>query len=200
MRNFEILLINKKLVSKKLKIGLDVDGVLADVIQAWLSYNNKMRSNILKSEISEWDFWKKLHIDKFDFYRELSLCWQSWEDIPTTENTLFTVTAELAKLGKVDIVTAREESTHIHVKRWLKSKKIFYTNYVVVLEGTEKTKLDYDIFIDDSPINAKSMLDAGKSVIIYTQPWNLSFDDSRVKRIYQLKDAVPIIKTLIQES
>lgn len=187
-------------MEKKLKIGLDVDGVLADVIQSWLSYNNKVRSTILKSEISEWDFWKKFQITKFDFYKELSMCWTSWQNIPTTENNISTATAELSKLGTVDIVTAREESTHNHVKNWLESKKIIYKNYVGVMEGLEKTKLDYDIFIDDSPINAKSMLDGGKSVILYTQPWNLTFDDSRAKRIYRLKDAVSLIKTLIQES
>ena len=181
---------------KKLRIGLDVDGVLADVIRAWLSYNNNIRPYISKSEITEWDFWKKFQIDRFDFYKELSLCWKSWKNIPPTEERLSIVTSELSKFGTVDIVTAREESTHGHVKNWLKSKRINYTNYVGVLEGLEKTKLNYDIFIDDSPINAKSMLDAGKSVILYTQPWNLTFDDTRVQRIHKLKDAIQIIKTI----
>ncbi len=185
---------------ENLRIGLDVDGVLADVIQSWLSYNNKIRSTILKSEISEWDFWKKFQINKFDFYKELSICWSSWENIPATENDISLGTAELSKLGTVDIVTAREESTHVHVKNWLRSKNIAYNNYVGVSEGIEKTNLDYDIFIDDSPINAKSMLDGDKSVLLYTQPWNLGFDDPRAKRIYKLKDAASAIKTLIQES
>jgi hypothetical protein len=42
----------------KLRIALDVDGVLADVIESWLSYSNKIRPAISKSQISEWDFWK----------------------------------------------------------------------------------------------------------------------------------------------
>ena len=188
------------MTAEKLKIGLDVDGVLADVIHSWLDYNNKIRTPILKEEISEWDFWKRYQIDKYDFYKELSLCWQTWHKIPSTEKNLSTYTNILSHIGNVDIVTAREESTHTYVKSWLVSQKIAYKNYVGVLEGLEKTKLDYDIFIDDSPINAKSILDAGKSVILYTQPWNLSFDDPRAKRIFQLKDAIPIIKTLIQES
>jgi 5'(3')-deoxyribonucleotidase len=184
------------LTTEKFKIGLDVDGVLADVIHAWLNYNNKIRMPISKEEILEWDFWKKYQIDKYDFYKELSLCWQSWNKIPSTEKNLSVSTSTLSNLGEVDIVTAREDSTLVHVKNWLLSQKITYKNYVGVSEGTEKTKLDYDIFIDDSPINAKNMLDAGKSVILYTQPWNLSFDDPRAKRIYSLKDAVSIIKQI----
>ena len=188
------------MTTEKLKIGLDVDGVLADVIHTWLDYNNKIRRAISKEEISEWDFWGRYQIDKYDFYKELSLCWKTWHKIPSTEEDLSTTTSALSHVGEVDIVTAREESTHTYVKSWLSSQKITYKNYVGVHEGLEKTKLDYDIFIDDSPINAKSMLNAGKSVILYTQPWNLNFNDPRVKRIFQLKDAIPIIKTLIQET
>ena len=188
------------MITEKLKIGLDVDGVLADVIHAWIHYNNKIRTPISKKEISEWDFWKRYQIDKYDFYKELSLCWQAWHKIPSTEENLSTSISTLSQVSDVDIVTAREEYTHPFVKSWLSSQKIVYKNYVGVLEGVEKTKLDYDIFIDDSPINAKSMIDNGKSVILYSQPWNLRFDDPRAKRISQLKDAIPIIKTLIQEA
>ena len=67
------------------------------------------------------------------------------------------------------------------------------------MEGIEKSRLDYDVFIDDSPLNAKSMLEEGKSVILYSQPWNTSFEDDRVTRIHELKNAVPIIDKMINE-
>jgi len=183
-----------------LKIGLDVDGVLADVITSWISYNNKIRSEIRKSEISEWDFWKNHNINKFDFYDELSTCWKSWENIPPTEIDIASSISQLSKLGTVDIVTARDESTHNYVKKWLYLHKIKYKNYVGVIEGVEKSRLDYDIFIDDSPLNAKSMLDAGKPVIVYTQPWNMSFKDNRAKRISELKNAAHIVDKMIEEN
>jgi len=179
-----------------LKIALDVDGVLADVIHAWLSYNNSMRPTISKSDISEWDFWKKHNIGKFDFYAELSMCWKSWKTIPPTENDLFQASKELAKMGTVDIVTAREDSTHEDVKNWLKMHNIIFKNYVGVKEGPEKAKLDYDVFIDDSPVNAKIMLAMGKHVIIYNQPWNLKFNDNRAKRINQLNEAANIVEVI----
>lgn len=183
----------------RIKIALDVDGVLADVIHTWLDYNNKIRRTITKEEVSEWDFWERYQINKYDFYNELSLCWKKWNNIPSTEANLSETTLSLSQTGKVDIVTAREKSTHSYVKNWLSNQRITYNDYIGVEEGLEKTKLDYDIFIDDSPINAKSMIDEGKSIILYTQPWNLKFDDPRAKRIFQLKEAIPIIKTLIQE-
>ncbi len=180
-----------------LKIALDVDGVLADVIESWLSYSNKIRPVISKSQISEWDFWKNHDIDKFDFYSELSTCWRSWKDIPPTESNIGLTTMQLSNLGTVDIVTARDESTHNDVKKWLKLHNVNFKNYVGVLEGIEKSKLDYDVFIDDSPLNAQSMLENGKSVILYSQPWNLSFEDKRATRIYELKNAIPVIDKMV---
>ena len=183
-----------------MKIALDVDGVLADVIESWISYNNKIRPTISKSQISEWDFWKNHDINKFDFYNELSICWRSWENIPPTENDIASATIQLSKIGTVDIVTARDDSTHNDVKNWLKHHKINFKNYVGVVEGVEKSKLDYDIFIDDSPLNATSMLEKGKSVILYSQPWNTSFEDKRATRIHELKNAIPIIDDMIGKS
>lgn len=179
-----------------LKIALDVDGVLADVIESWLEYNNKIRNIIVKTQISEWDFWKDHNIDKYDFYNELSICWKSWHKIPPTEDKLSQATTKLANIGVVDIVTARDEFTHNYVKDWLKFHKVKYRDYIGVREGKEKSRLDYDVFIDDSPNNASNMLEAGKSVILYTQPWNTSFHDPRAQRIHKLESAITEINKM----
>lgn len=96
----------------------------------------------------------------------------------------------------MDIVTARDDSTHEDVKKWLKMHGVAFNNYVGVLEGTEKARLDYDVFIDDSPINAHTMLAREKAVILYSQPWNLGFADPRARRISELGQAVGIIGTM----
>jgi len=172
-----------------MRIALDVDGVLADVIQTWLIYNNKIRKSITKNEITEWNFWEKFQINRFDFYKELSACWKSWKEIPPTEEKLSTIINELSKFGTIDIVTAREPSTDEFVKNWLKSQKIIYQNYVSVIDGPKKALLDYDVFIDDSPLNAKKIADADKKILLYSQPWNLNIDNSSILRIDTLSDA-----------
>ncbi len=172
-----------------MRIALDVDGVLADVIQTWLIYNNRIRKSITKNEITEWNFWEKFQINRFDFYKELSTCWKSWKEIPPTEEKLSTIINELSKFGTIDIVTARERSTDEFVKNWLKSQKIIYQNYVSVIDGPKKALLDYDVFIDDSPLNAKKIADADKKILLYSQPWNLNIDNSSILRIDTLSEA-----------
>lgn len=177
-----------------MKIALDVDGVLADVIESWLIYSNKIRDRISKDDITNWDFWKKFKINRYDFYEELTTCWKNWNSIPPTEDNLSIITQNLSNFGQVDIVTAREISTDSFVKNWLKLHDVTYQNYVSVIDGPMKADLDYDIFIDDSPLNAIKFLKRKKKVFLYSQPWNQHISDQNIQRISTLSEAVEKLK------
>ena len=177
-----------------MKIALDVDGVLADVIESWLIYSNKIRARISKDDITNWDFWKKFKINRYDFYEELTSCWKNWNSIPPTEDNLSVVTQNLSNFGQVDIVTAREISTDSFVKNWLKLHDVTYQNYVSVVDGPMKADLDYDVFIDDSPLNAIKFLKRKKNVFLYSQPWNQHISDQNIQRISTLSEAIEKLK------
>ena len=177
-----------------MKIALDVDGVLADVIESWLTYSNKIRPSISKDDITNWDFWKKFKINRYDFYEELTSCWKNWNSIPPTEDNLSIVTQNLSNFGQVDIVTAWESSTDSFVKNWLKLHDVTYQNYVSVIDGPMKADLDYDVFIDDSPLNAIKFLKRKKNVFLYSQPWNQHISDQNVQRISTLSEAIEKLK------
>ena len=179
-----------------MKIALDVDGVLADVIQSWLNYNNSIRQEISKQEISEWDFWKKFKINRYDFYTELSSCWENWMSVPPTETNLSLTTKNLSKIGQVDIVTARERSTDSFVKNWLNHYDISYDNYVSVIDGPMKANLDYDVFIDDSPLNALKIIEQKKKIILYSQPWNQHILEDQIHRVSNLSEAIEEINSV----
>ena len=179
-----------------MKIALDVDGVLADVIQPWIDYNNSKRKKIFKSDIVDWDFWKKFKIDPYDFYQELSLCWKNWLSIPPTQKNLSNITKNLSDIGQVDIVTAREKYTNSYVKKWLNHHNIVYDDYVSVIDGTMKVDLEYDVFIDDSPLNALQMIQKNKKIILYSQPWNKHVSNNQVIRISNLEEAIKRINFL----
>ena len=178
-----------------MKIALDVDGVLADVIISWLNYSNSIRSEIAKHQITSWEFWNEFNIDRYDFYTELSSCWKNWSSIPTTEKNLSSITKSLTEIGQVDIVTARERSTDSFVKSWLDHHDIAYHNYVSVIDGPMKADLDYDIFIDDSPLNAMKFLTNKKKVILYSQPWNQNFSENNINRISSLSEVIKKIES-----
>lgn len=173
-----------------MKIALDVDGVLADVIESWLVFSNKKRQRMIKEDIKSWDFWRESKINQFDFYKELSYCWKNWISIPPTEENLSSVSEDLSKFGQVDIVTAREKSTDTFVKNWLRHNNIVYDNYVSVIDGPMKADLDYDVFIDDSPLNAMKFLKNRKNFFLYSQPWNKYIDDKNITRVSKLHEVI----------
>ena len=176
-----------------MKIALDVDGVLADVIVSWIQINNQNRTKISKNDVTSWDFWKQFNIDRFDFYSELSKCWENWNEIPPTEKNLQESTKLLNQNATVDIVTAREQYTDTFVKNWLNHFNISYDNYVSVIDGTMKADLDYDLFIDDSPLNAEKFTLKNKKFLLYNQPWNQNIQLKNVNRISNLFDVVKLI-------
>ena len=176
-----------------MKIALDVDGVLADVILSWIEINNQNRTKISKNDVTSWDFWKQFNIDRFDFYSELSKCWENWKEIPPTEKNLQESTKLLNQNATVDIVTAREQYTDTFVKNWLNHFNISYHNYVSVIDGTMKADLDYDLFIDDSPLNAEKFTLKNKKFLLYDQPWNQNIQLKNVNRISNLFDVIKLI-------
>ncbi len=183
----------EKLVNR-MKIALDVDGVLADVIISWLNYNNSIRPKITKSQITSWEFWKEFKIDPFEFYSELSACWKNWISVPPTEEKLSSTINSISELGQIDIVTARERYTDSFVVSWLDHYDIHYDNYISVIDGPMKADLDYDVFIDDSPLNAEKFIKKNKKIILYSQPWNKHIHNEEIFRISSLSEAVENIK------
>lgn len=180
-----------------MKIALDVDGVLADIILVWINeYNRKYNKSITRETIRNWDFWKELGVDKYEFYYQLSNCWSQWKNVPPMESNIAEVVAKLNSMSVVDIVTARDQDSTRHVIDWLEYNKIKYNEYVAVPDGRDKANLDYDVFIDDSPHNAMRMAAKGRSVLLYDQPWNKSISNSKIMRIKKLHEAVDIISTL----
>lgn len=180
-----------------MKIALDVDGVLADIMHVWLEeYNRNYNRSVSKDEIVQWDFWKGLGYDKYRFYEELSRCWARWMDVPAMEHDLADAVEKLNSVGMVDIVTARDPASTKFVKQWLKHNEIAYSEYVAVARGRDKAELAYDIFIDDSPLNVASIASKGKRALIYDQPWNRSVNHSNVVRIKRLEEAVDVISEM----
>jgi len=180
-----------------MKIALDVDGVLADIIFVWLDdYNKTHNKSITKEDTDKWDFWKNLGYDKYRFYDDLSRCWSKWMDVPPMEQNLAAASEKLNSVGTVDIVTARDAGSTQYVKQWLVHHGIKYNEYVAVLRGSDKADLDYDVFIDDSPLYVVDMASRGRNVLLYDQPWNKSVIDSKIVRIKKLEEAVDIISDM----
>jgi len=112
---------------KELKIAMDLDGVLADVMKNWIIiYNKEHKKEIKLSEIYEWDFWQKIGLDQNEFDNIFNKVWKNWYRIDETEDNISKKVEIIKELGKMDIVTGRSIETIEYVKKWMEYKKITY--------------------------------------------------------------------------
>ena len=58
-----------------------------------------------------------------------------------------------------------------------------------------KADLDYDIFIDDSPLNTSNFIQHNKKVILYSQPWNEHISGKQIPKISNLSEAIELIQS-----
>lgn len=181
-----------------MKIALDVDSVLADVIVTWIQVYQRLYDGVLrKSDVNTWDFWKRLNLSRKQFDDIFTESWREWERIPPTEEDLAAKVKKLQEMCRVDIVTGRSRETILYVKQWLKQHSIEYEKFVRVPSNSFKGDLDYDIFIDDSPHNVVGAAGKNRYSILYDQPWNQYVTPHpNIFRVKNLEEAIQVIKNL----
>jgi len=186
----------------KLKIAVDLDGVLAESMLVWCERANKefgIRSKM--EELDSWASWKKFPISKDDFYRILDESWDEWREIPPTEPDVAEKVARIEKFGDLDIVTGRSKRTVQAAKNWVDNQKVRYRRFVRVLGWRDKILLDYDVYIDDAPDLMPLISRSPKAWgILYERPWNRSVVD--MPKVLKAKSwqKVPALLKQIQTS
>ena len=176
-----------------MKIALDFDNVLAETMMKWiLHYNKKYHQHTTKSEITRYSFWgNNLPITKKDAVDIFKSVWAHWKSLSPTEEYLAAKVNLIADIHQVDIATS-VIPTHIkYIERWIKKHKIPH-NKIIQCETEEKTKLGYEVIIEDSPIVARDVSNA--ICLLYDQPWNRKIRGNNIIRIYKLKEAVSVLR------
>jgi len=186
-----------------MKIALDFDGVLCNTIQKWIVIFNMHYSakydnlKLSYNQITKFDFYKSYSITHEDSRQIFAQCWEKWDELYPTEFFLEQKTKKLSELCDVmDIVTANNESNKKYLEKFLQKYNVAYDN---IIFEENKEKLYYDVTIDDSPINAQRIFDAGKSVFLYNQPWNRNItsqntENDYLNRVYSLDHLIHILE------
>jgi len=89
-------------------------------------------------------------------------------------------------------VTGRPVEERERVVLWLRKHGIDYERLVV--GATDKIRLGYEVYIDDSPIVATQGASSGRLVLLRDQPWNREvWSNYYVRRIRGLEEAIRIL-------
>ncbi len=184
----------------KLRIAVDLDGVLAETMTAWCrKANEQLGTNLKLDDLDTWASWKKFGITRDQFFRLLNEAWDSWEQVPPTEPNIASKVAKIQPFGTLDIVTGRSKQTVEGAKNWLAHYKIPYERFVRVEGWKDKVYLNYDVYIDDAPelmplISHNPVM----SGILYERPWDRDVPD--MPKVYKAESwsQVPALLEKIQ--
>ena len=186
-----------------MSLAIDFDGVLSNTVKKWIQifhkdYSEKYHKLQLSyNKIKEFDFYKSWNITHNDSRQIFQKCWEQWNYLEPTEFTLSQKTKILSDIHDgLDIVTANNSINKEYIEKFLKKHKIKYDN---IIFSENKEELNYDTFIDDSPLNAKKIFDHGKSIFLYNQPWNQDIipkktEHAHLSRVYSLDHIIHIIQ------
>lgn len=182
-----------------MKIGIDVDNVIADTVPVLLLEINRYYKTDLRAEdIHIYDihtllglsraemkpFWIKLYSE-----RKILLC----QVIPGAREGI----EELRKRYKVYLVTSRFKEYEDDTKRWLKDMDIPY-DWLEHVEEKKKhifaKEKKISVFVEDDLEQAIYMAESGIKVFLFDRPWNRSCDVQR--RLIRVKSWAEILEKL----
>ena len=168
---------------KTKKIGLDIDGVIANFMLAWHELYPE-----IPSDPDRYDFDENI-MQRFDDMREA----ETLDDFYLKIKPL--LKPEELPFDIVCYVTARPVETKI-TEQWINACGFPKKKIITVPTGTSKVDAMKDagieIFIDDHYGNFSELNNAGIVTYLYTQPWNIKHDVGNM-RLNSLND-LPFLK------
>jgi 5'(3')-deoxyribonucleotidase len=180
----------------KVRIAVDVDGVLLNTAEKWIEiFNKKYGKNKTIDIMNDWDWHEGIGMSKKEFLKILKKACESILYVQPcfelAQHNLF-----LLRKHHVDIVTSSvadkdlliERLEQLHIRKGYEYKK-----FIQVSPNQKNAKLDlgYDIYIDDNPRLAEAIDNKGDHTycILVTQPWNKIYQPKHnVMRAYNWRD------------
>ena len=179
-----------------MKIGVDIDGVLLNLIEKVCEiFNELYNTDYTENNIRRWEFFKDWNVSEEVIYNVFYIAYEKSMTLSLIDDNAPQILKELNKKYSIDLVTARNykyESQLLERLNSLEIKKgVHYENLIHVEPKPYdvKIKLDYNILIDDNPNLVDSIEgDSKKRILLYDQPWNRQITAKKnVSRVYDWK-------------
>lgn len=181
-------------------VGLDVDGVLADILTPLMKITSRLIGKKLDvSHVKTWD------LDSlFEEHGRPDLVPQLWIEagspgfcrtLSPYPNAVEGVKSIRQTGAQIYIVTSplHDAATWTHDREhWLKES--FSVDRAHVVHAHDKSIFAGDILVDDKPANIVHWGERHgfKGAVLWDQPWNQDFDDPRVQRTSSWKAVVDL--------
>ena len=189
-----------------MKIGIDIDEVIAEFLESFLEfYNLKYNGNFKKEDFKDYKF-EEILGGTPDKTAELIQEHGYDGEIRLVDGALEAV-KELSKKHELIILTARHPMFKDKTEKFLEMhfgnifSQILYTGEAFQKYGTTKSdlckELDINIIIEDNKLFSRECAEKGIRVLLFDKPWNQIYEHH--KNIIRVKDWKEILEKLEEE-
>ena len=180
-----------------MKIAIDIDGVLLDIIITYCEiYNKRYGTNYKKNDVVKWDFFADWNMDEETGFKIFFEIYENSQDIPFIDEDAPKIMKKLNERYDLDIVSARVPEYRTSIVDKLDShdikRGIQYTELILLHHKPYDIKLkqNYDLYVDDNPnlVEPIKMME-DRILLLFDQPWNQnSVCEDNVYRVHNWKE------------
>lgn len=162
----------------RLRLGIDLDGVVADFNAGWIErYNAQFGSDLLPEHVDIWDAPTLL-----THFTDMSEFW-SWARTAGSGASIFRVLQpyhgaiealeRLSRRDHIVIVTTKPRFAVHDTFEWLAEHRVPTTEVHIV---DDKSVVDCDVYLDDADHNIEALVGAHPTSLVcrYVRPWATS--------------------------
>lgn len=160
-----------------MRIGIDIDGVVCDLMEPVLAeINRKFGTEYTKEDITEWnpEGWTAQDGEPIVLAREVR-AFLSNRELALTPKPCEYAKAALAVLGSegdsLVFITSRKDNKDImeYTAEWVKRNGF---GHIPIIHCLDKGRIDFDVLVEDNFDTARDVAEIGRWVILILRPWN----------------------------
>jgi uncharacterized HAD superfamily protein len=187
-----------------MKIAVDIDGVLLDIIITYCEiYNTKYKTNYSKKDVTDWDFFKYWGVSEEEAFDIFFQIYENSMSVPFIDSEAPFYMKKLNKSHEVYILSARTSQFRTQIIEKLNFHNIrkgtHYKELILVRHKPYdlKHRYEFDLYIDDNPHLAERIKSMDRYLLLYDQPWNRNYIcKDNIIRVHNWKEVYKTINSL----
>jgi len=187
-----------------MKIAIDIDGVLLDIIISYIEiFNQKYNTEYKKKDVTNWDFYKEWNITEDEAFEIFYEIYENTMSVPFIDEEAPKFMSKLHKLHELYILSARASQYRAQIIEKLNfhniKKDSHYNDLILVYHKPYdlKIKEPFNVYVDDNPNLAKAIQKTqDKYLLLYNQPWNQNIENTNnIIRVFNWKEIYTVLTT-----
>lgn len=181
-----------------MKVAIDVDGVIADQIPGVLKrIEEQYGIRMAREQIRTWD--QPVPGTTTDIRIEIETALSTDPayvlGMPVIEGSVESI-AQLRQDGHtIVLATHRDPAMEKYTRQWLAERGFGYEE-LISTRAIGKGNLEAEILVDDNPDNVINFATKQRSGVLFTQPWNESFQKPESHRLFRARDWSAVLEII----